>query len=159
MCQVKKYFLRLIQGEMMTEITRHHNIQVLTNNGFKQFSNTTVFIKDAISIISPSVAQNSTGGYWFDLRKVNLARLSANAYLLVRVVPDLFILMKLSDIECLIAEELMDNRPHSGDVWGVKLDFDKSSSKVQLYSNKDSSSRVYSNVLTVDTVTKTLLSL
>ncbi|WP_253803124.1 hypothetical protein [Vibrio hepatarius] len=53
----------------------------------------------------------------------------------------------------------MDNRPHSGDVWGIKMDFDKSRSKVQLYSNKDSSSRVYSNVLTVDSVTKALLSI
>ena len=140
----------------MTESTRHHNIQVLTNNGFKQFSNTTVFFKEAISIISPSVAQNSTGGYWFDLRKVNLDRLSINAYLLVRVVPDKFILIALSDIKSLVTETLMDNRLHSGDVWGVKMDFDNNNSKVQLYSNKDSSLRVYSNVLTVDSVTKAL---
>ena len=33
-------------------------------------------------------------------------------------------------------DEVLDNRPHSGDVWGVKLDFDRISSKVQLYSNK-----------------------
>ena len=143
----------------MTESTRHHNIQVLTNNGFKQLSNTTVFFKEAKSIISPSVAQNSTGGYWFDLRRVNIYRLSTDAHLLVRVVPDQFILISLSDIESLITEELMDNRPHSGDVWGIKMDFDKSNSKVQLYSNKDSSSRIYSNVLTVDSVTKALLSL
>ncbi|HHC7355762.1 TPA: hypothetical protein ACN30S_004525 [Vibrio campbellii] len=144
---------------MMTESTRHHNIQVLTNNGFRQFSNTTVFFKEAVSVISPSVAQNSTGGYWFDLRRVNLDRLSTDAYLLVRVVPDQFILMPLSDIENLITKELMDNRPHSGDVWGIKMDFDKSCSKVQLYSNKNSTSRVYCDVLTVDSVTKTLLSL
>ncbi|WP_394141912.1 hypothetical protein [Vibrio chagasii] len=114
----------------MTESTRHHNIQVFTNNGFRQLSNTTVFFKEAISLISPSVAQNSTGGYWFDLRKVNLDRLSTNAYLLVRVVPDQFILITLSDIKSLITEELMDNRPHSGDVWGVKwtLTIAKSSS-------------------------------
>ncbi|MBY8270036.1 hypothetical protein KW521_11735 [Vibrio fluvialis] len=143
----------------MTASTRHHNIQVLTNNGFKQFSNTTVFFKEAKSIISPSVAQNSTGGYWFDLRRVNLDRLSTDAHLLVRVVPDQFILIALSDIESLITKELMDNRPHSGDVWGIKIDFDKSRNKVQLYSNKDSSSRVYSNVLTVDSVTKALLSI
>ena len=143
----------------MTESTRHHNIQVLTNNGFKQFSNTTVFFKETKSIISPSVAQNSTGGYWFDLRRVNLDRLSTDGHLLVRVVSNQFILIALSDIESLITEELMDNRPHSGDVWGIKMDFDKSNSKVQLYSNKDSSSRIYSNVLTVDSVTKALLSL
>ncbi|MEZ8215839.1 hypothetical protein ACED61_20460 [Vibrio sp. 1F148] len=143
----------------MTESTRHHNIQVLTNNGFRQLSNTTVFFKEAISVISPSVAQNSTGGYWFDLRKVNLDRLSTNAYLLVRVVPDQFILITLSDIKSLITEELMDNRPHSGDVWGVKMDFNNSNCKVQLYSNKDSTSRVYCNVLTVDSVTEALRSL
>lgn len=143
----------------MTESTRHHNIQVLTNNGFRQFSNTTVFFKEAISVISPSVAQNSTGGYWFDLRKVNLDRLSTNAYLLVRVVPDQFILITLSDIKNLITEELMDNRPHSGDVWGVKMDFNNSNCKVQLYSNKDLTSRVYCNVLTVDSVTEALRSL
>ncbi|MFA0436907.1 hypothetical protein [Vibrio breoganii] len=143
----------------MTESTRHHNIQVLTNNGFRQFSNTTVFFKEAICVISPSVAQNSTGGYWFDLRKVNLDRLSTNAYLLVRVVPDQFILIALSDIKSLIAEELMDNRTHSGDVWGVKMDFNNSNCNVQLYSNKDSTSRVYCNALTVDSVTKALRSL
>jgi hypothetical protein len=143
----------------MTESTRHHNILVLTNNGFRQFSNTTVFFKEAISIISPSVAQNRTGGYWFDLRKVNLDRLSTNAYLLVRVVPNQFILTALSDIKSLITEELMDNRSHSGDVWGVKMDFNSSNNKVTLYSNKDSSSRVYCNVLTLDSVTKALRTL
>ena len=143
----------------MAESTRHHNIQVLTNNGFKQFSNTTVFFKETKSIISPSVAQNSTGGYWFDLRRVNLDRLSTDAYLLVRVVPDQFILMPLSDIENLITKELMDNRPHSGDVWGIKMNFDNSNWKAQLYSNKNSTSRVYCDVLTVDSVTKALLSL
>ncbi|MDP3334336.1 MAG: hypothetical protein Q8Q40_13030 [Methylococcaceae bacterium] len=103
--------------------TRDHNLELLRGLRFKKFSNTTVFHKGELSLISPAVAENQSGGYWFDLRKVNLDRLSSNSYLLVRIVPDLFVLESLNKIASLVSPSLMDNRPHSGDVWGIGVEF------------------------------------
>ncbi|TKG03096.1 hypothetical protein [Vibrio sp. F13] len=105
-------------------MTRYHNIDLLLDNGFKQFKNTTVFSCDHVSLLSPSVAENKTGSYWFDLRKVNLNRLGETPFILVRIVPDLFIFEPLTSIDSLLAEEYMDNRPNSGDVWGIKMELD-----------------------------------
>lgn len=120
------------------ENTRYHNLSVLTEQGFKKYSNTTVFQREAISIISPSVAENIAGGYWFDLRKVNLDRLSSKAFLLVRIVPNLFVFCPLYAISDLLKGELMDNRPHSGDVWGIGMKLNFQANKVKLFNRKDS---------------------
>ena len=102
--------------------TRDHNLNLLNDLGFVKFSNTTVFHKGGISLISPAVAENKSGGYWFDIRQVNLERLSESSYLFVRIVPNMFVLISIEEISQLISPELMDNRPHSGNVWGLGIE-------------------------------------
>lgn len=136
--------------------TRDHNVDILIGSGFKKFSNTTVFHKGELSLLSPAVAESSSGTYWFDLRKVNLERLSAKSFLLVRIVPDLFIFQSIDSIAELLSPRLMDNRPHSGDVWGIKMDINKSSMSAQIYNLKDSCLRISVELLTSTAISKQL---
>ena len=82
------------------------------------------------------VAENTNGRFWFDLRQVNLARLTSKAYLLVRIVPNLFVFAGMTDINSLLTTELMDNRPNSGNVWGIHLEFDKARNTAKLFNLK-----------------------
>ncbi|MDD9180746.1 MULTISPECIES: hypothetical protein [Aliivibrio] len=127
-------------------MTRYHNIDLLLDNGFKQFKNTTVFSSGHVSLISPSVAKNNTGSYWFDVRKVNLNRLGEAPFILVRIVPDLFIFEPLASIDTLLAEEYMDNRPHSGDVWGIKMELDLVSMQAIVFNVKASNYELKLNI-------------
>lgn len=136
--------------------TRDHNVDILIGSGFKKFSNTTVFHKGELSLLSPAVAESSSGTYWFDLRKVNLERLSAKSFLLVRIVPDLSIFQSIDSIAELLSPRLMDNRPHSGDVWGIKMDINKSSMSAQIYNLKDSCLRISVELLTSTAISKQL---
>jgi hypothetical protein len=132
--------------------TRDHNINILLEHGFKKFSNTTVFHKGSLSIISPAVAENSAGTYWFDLRKVNLKRLSSNSYILIRIVPNLFVLQSLEYINSLLTPALMDNRPNSGDVWGIKMGLNKNNMTAALYNLKASNQKISVKLLSIEKV-------
>ncbi len=129
--------------------TRNHNLELLRQLSFKKYLNTTVFYKNDLCIISPAVAENQSGGYWFDLRRVNIERLSSVAYLFVRIVPDLFILESVGQISSLISPSLMDNRPHSGDVWGIGLEFTKSNMTAQLFNKSASHKKIQSKLLSL----------
>lgn len=101
--------------------TRDHNTEVLHSLGFSQVRNTTVFQKAEKFILSPAVAESTNGKYWFDVREVNLNRINKNSLLLVRIVPDLFVLENLGSLSVLFSSKVMDNRPNSGNVWGIHI--------------------------------------
>jgi len=132
--------------------TSSHNINVLYELGFQKFKNTTLFQKGIECILSPSVSKNSVGGYWFDIRQVNLERVNNEAMLLVRIVPDLFIIEFLKDLSSLISEKLMDNRPHSGNVWGIGLEINTTSKKVLIFNKKNPSNKFLTKLLNKEQV-------
>jgi len=115
--------------------TRNHNVAILKSLGYRRAGNTSIFEHGSDFILSPSVAKNTNNKFWFDIREVNLNRINSNTLLLVRIVPDLFILLGINAIASLLSKETMENRPHSGNVWGIHIDMSKSSGKVFL-SNK-----------------------
>ena len=129
--------------------TSNHNVNVLYELGFQRFKNTTIFKKGIECILSPSVAKNSVGGYWFDIRQVNLERINNNdaAILFVRIVPNLFIVEFLKDLSPLLSEKLMDNRPHSGNVWGIGLEIIKGSNKAFLFNKISSGDKFLTKLL------------
>jgi hypothetical protein len=106
--------------------TRNHNIEILKSLGYRRESNTTVFKNGSDFILSPAVAEGTNGRYWFDIREVNLKRINENTLLLVRIVPDLFILKTMKSIEPLLSDKLMGNRPNSGNVWSIHINLKKS---------------------------------
>lgn len=116
--------------------TTTHNIDVLQKLGFSKIRNTTVFQSNENFIISPSVAENTSGKYWFDLREVNLDRVNSEAILLIRIVPDLFILEPIKSIQDLLQLSVMDCRPNSGNVWGINIKMDIPSGKASLFNVK-----------------------
>ena len=130
--------------------TRNHNIQLLPELGFDQYRNTTVFSNQTISIISPAVAQNTNGGYWFDLRKVNLDRLNPNSYLLVRIVPDLFIFETIENISKFITSKLMENRPNSGNVWALGLKPAPNEKTALLFNKANSDNSILVKLLNIE---------
>ncbi|RZM79732.1 hypothetical protein [Leptolyngbya iicbica] len=130
--------------------TRDHNLNLLSELGFVKFSNTTVFHKSSTSLISPAVAENKTGGYWFDIRQVNLERLSENSYLFVRIVPNMFVLATIGEISYLISSELMDNRPHSGDVWGLGIKIDHAKKTADIFNKSSSENKFRTELLSID---------
>lgn len=73
------------------------NKHILKHNlGLKQLSNTSVFLKDNLFVLSPSMQNDHN---WFDLRKVNINRFKERPYkgfLLVRYF-DKFLITDLAD--------------------------------------------------------------
>ncbi|ESS71538.1 hypothetical protein MGMO_97c00160 [Methyloglobulus morosus KoM1] len=122
--------------------SRDHNLDVLKSCGFRQQKNTTVFIKGKNSILSPAVAEASNSKYWIDIREANLKRLTSNPYLLVRIVPNLFIFSQLQQISSLLSPSVMDNRPKSGNVWGIHIEMNKSTMEASLHNLKNSTLKI-----------------
>lgn len=127
--------------------TRDHNLEVLQGFGYRKVRNTTVFKNGNNFILSPSVSESANGKYWFDVREVNLNRVNSNSFLLVRIVPDLFILETLKNISPLLSKQEMDNRPNSGNVWSIYIDIKKSSNSAFLYNIKNQYNKVLIRLL------------
>ncbi len=126
-------------GNPGKQITRYHNINLITQDlGYQQIGSSTVFQKGEQYIISPAVADGENGQYWIDIRQANLDKVDFhNCDFLIRIVPNLFCCCPLSEIDSLIDRRLMDNRPNSGDVWGIKLDINLIDEIVKVRSNRD----------------------
>ena len=119
--------------------TRYHNIEVLDELGFRQVLGSTIFRKKLNYILSPAVAENTTGRYWFDIRETNLEKLDDNALLLIRIVPDLFALFQIQELSDIFQQRFKDYGPHSGGVWRMhlKLNFIRDTVDIWTLKNKD----------------------
>lgn len=127
--------------------TRDHNIELMKSLGYQKVKNTTVFQNGNEFILSPAVSEGKNGKYWFDIREVNLNQLSSDALLLVRIVPDLFILEPMKKISQLLSVDLMDNRPNSGNVWGINIDIRKSENTAYLYNTKKPALKIQTKLI------------
>ncbi|HZL11063.1 MAG TPA: hypothetical protein VFC65_13805 [Prolixibacteraceae bacterium] len=124
----------------MAESTRFHNIDLIKKDlGYQQVGNSTLFVKTGKYLLSPSVSAGEAGSYWIDIRQANLEQIPDRTQcdFLIRIVPDMFCLCKLSAIRKLLSPALMDNRPNSGNVWGIKLEIKKFKKTVEIRSNRD----------------------
>lgn len=133
-------------------ITRDHNIEILCNLGFQRVRNTVIFKRGGEYILSPAVSEGTNGKYWFDVREVNLNRLHDGSLLLVRIVPDLFIIEELSAISSLFTKHVMDNRPNSGNVYGIHISINKTSNKAFLFNIKNPDNKIATKLLSKDEV-------
>ncbi len=122
--------------------TRDHNVEVLENLGYFRLANTSIFKNGDNFILSPAVAESTNGKYWFDIREVNLNRITSNSPLLVRIVPDLFILETIKSISLLLTKQVMDNRPNSGNVWSIHIDMKKSSNSAFIFNVKNTENKL-----------------
>jgi len=134
--------------------TSKHNLKILDSIGYKKFKNTTIFKNRDDFILSPAVAKNTNGKYWFDIREVNLNQINSTALLLVRIVPDLFILETIESISSLLSKKTMDNRPNSGNVWSIYIDLEKSTNSALLYNIKNMSNTIPTKLLKINEVVR-----
>jgi len=84
--------------------TALHNKELLTLNlRVKQIGITQLYDRSDLLVFSPAVALNGNGSYWFDIREVNLEKRRELArprcILLLRIVPDIFIVCEFSELE------------------------------------------------------------
>jgi hypothetical protein len=70
-----------------------------------------------------------------------------DSLLLVRIVPDLFILEDLKSISSLLSEQVMDNRPNSGNVWGIHIELRKYSCEAFLFNIKNLNNKFATKLL------------
>ena len=106
----------------------------------KQIRNTTIFIKNDIFCLSPSVSLNKNKFYWFDLREINISKFNGMKYLkfliLIRVVDKGFILLNFEELEKIMQSHTKEEK-NLLKVWGFKIEIkDKS---VKIINKKDKS--------------------
>ncbi len=139
--------------------TRYHNIELIkVKLCYLQIGSSTLFKKKGNYLLSPSVSAGEAGSYWIDIRQANLEQIPdrTECDLLIRIVPDMFCYCKLTEINRLLAPHLMDNRPNSGNVWGIKLDIKKFKKTVEIRSNRDMNVSVSFPLLIKDDLLKIL---
>ena len=139
--------------------TSEHNVDILLGLGFQKVRNTTLFQNGERFILSPAVSENTNGKYWFDVREVNLNRINDDSLLLVRIVPDLFIVENLIAVSSLFSKQLMDNRPHSGNVWATYINMNKTSHSAFLFNTKKPGNKISIKLLNREKVTDFLINI
>ena len=140
--------------------TANHNIEVLQSVGFRKQGNTSIFNNGECKLLSPAVSCGQGGHYWFDIRQVNLDKIQGNnSHILVRVIPDMFILLKLANFTSMLSEGTMRFRKNSGAVWGFYISLNTSNGNAKIISSADSSLLHPANIVKKDGITQLLNSL
>ena len=120
--------------------TTNHNLEILLSAGFKKQGNTSIFKKSGCNLLSPAVSCGQGGHYWFDIRQVNVDKVQGgNSHILIRIIPDMFILLDLTDFSTLLSEATKRFRKNSGFVWGFYISLNTILSKAKIVSSADSS--------------------
>ncbi|MGL4208906.1 MAG: hypothetical protein ACRCTY_05915 [Candidatus Adiutrix sp.] len=105
--------------------TTLHNISLLTQElELKKIGTSSLFYREDLLVFSPAVKENSKRYYWFDIREANidkmLARSPEKCMLLVRIVPDKFILCPFDQIEPLLVSP---KKAHAGKkAWEFRIE-------------------------------------
>lgn len=129
--------------------TAKHNIEVLQSAGFNKQGNTSIFTNGQCKLLSPAVSCGQGGHYWFDIREVNVDKIQGdNSCILIRVIPDMFILVRLDDFSALLSEDTKRFRKNSGAVWGFYTSINTSEKQAKIVSTADSS--LFHNVQIMD---------
>lgn len=87
--------------------TTFHNVSLLINDlKLQKIGTSSLFFKNKLLVFSPAVSRNSQGYYWFDIRESNLEKkkllMPDYCFLLVRIVPEKFILCPFELIELML---------------------------------------------------------
>ena len=104
----------------------------------KQYKNTTVFTKDDIFILSPSISINKQNKYWFDMREININRFDTNKYLkfiiLIRIVDVGIVLLDFEEVKKIM--NTASKKEQKGlKVWSFTIEFEDKS--VKIFNKKD----------------------
>jgi hypothetical protein len=129
--------------------TKLHNLEFLkTDLKLSQLGNSAVFKKGGKFYLSPAVSEGQHGKYWIDIREANLDKVvECDCFLMPRIVPDLFILEQIDQLKSLLSKDLMEYRPHSGNVWGIYMVIKMHEGVARLVSKKDSNKQITTKII------------
>ena len=137
--------------------TTRHNIEVLYSAGFTKQGNTSIFENGGCKLLSPAVSSGKDGHYWFDIRQVNVDKIKGdNSHILIRIIPDMFILIELPDFDPLLSKDTKRFRKNSGAVWGFYTSLNTSTNNAKIVSNADSAKYYSAPILNKDQVLELL---
>jgi hypothetical protein len=98
-----------------------------------QIKNSTIFIKNDIFCLSPSVKLNKSNYYWFDLREININKFDKLKYskflILIKVVDKGFILLNFEELEKIMQSHTKEEK-NLLKVWGFKIEIKDKSVKI-----------------------------
>ncbi len=145
---IKKLNINEDQMSDRTE-TRNHNLEFIKSNlGFSQIKNSAVFQNGEKFFFSPAVSEGKHGKYWIDIREANLEKVVIKkSFLMPRIVPDLFLIERLHGLKKLLAQDLMEYRPNSGNVWGIYMKLNIPEMDATLVSKKDPSVKINTKLI------------
>jgi len=69
------------------------------------------------------------------------------------------VLISIEEISQLISPELMDNRPHSGNVWGLGIELNHSQKTADLFNKSSSENRFRTELLSIEEAKSKLASI
>ena len=105
-----------------------------------QIKNSTIFIKNDIFCLSPSVSLNKSKSYWFDLREININKFDrmkySNFLILIRIVNKGFVLLNFKDLEK-IMQSWRNEEYNLLKVWGFNIEIKENF--VKIINRKDKS--------------------
>ncbi|HBH28317.1 MAG: hypothetical protein N839_0005335 [Desulfofustis sp. PB-SRB1] len=137
--------------------TANHNIEILQSAGFRKQGNTSIFSNGKTKLLSPAVSCGQGGHYWFDIRQVNLDKVEGyNPHILVRIIPDMFLLVGLNGFAIMLSEETKRYRKNSGAVWGFYTSLSISSRRAKIASTANSSLVYETQILKREEILKAL---
>ena len=120
--------------------TANHNVEILHSANFRKQGNTSIFANGKCKMLSPAVASGKGGHYWFDIRQVNVEKVKGyNPRILVRIIPDMFLLFSLNEFAPLLSESTKRYRKNSGAVWGFYTSLSTTNKIAKIVSTADSS--------------------
>ena len=108
--------------------TSNYKKEILTNLNFMQYRNTTIYSQKDIFILSPSVAKNQQGYYWFDIREKILSQFDPKIYktfhCIIRIVDVGFLSFPFQKIQKIMTKESKIEKPSKNKVWSFKIQND-----------------------------------
>ncbi|KAA0257294.1 hypothetical protein FHQ18_09600 [Deferribacter autotrophicus] len=127
--------------------TMQYGKNVLSDMGFKQDKNTTIFIKNEVFCLSPSVQKNKSNYYWFDIREANIKKYNHSKYsnfiIIVRVKNKGYIFLNFKELKkILLYESKLENSKFK--VWSFKFYDDFS----YIYNKKNNKLKIPIKLLT-----------
>ncbi len=102
--------------------TTAYKEELLQNSGYSRLSNTQIFEKGNKIILSPAVAENKKGKYWFDVREKIIDKIDKNKPIevLIRIVPNKFIFTSWDQLKTIIETHTKTDKGENK-VWSFEI--------------------------------------
>lgn len=110
------------------------------NIGFIRLGGSSLFSNgNGNFILSPGISAGEHQKYWFDVREANLAKIGSNAkaWVFLRIVPDLFALFPMEQMQRHMNSKTQEFRKNSGIVFGFHCVLDQSCNRIVVTAKSD----------------------